>query len=170
MVVQPVARRYTDWAIPALLLLYKIIRSDWGNIWNVRQCSVLEVCRRCRQMSPSSASELLLCLSYSLILKKEAMCPSETSANFYQIAWHHIPEDTTPHSDRRENLNSQMLISEEHRMLLRHFLWTLSIFSTLSDWQSIVFKENTLKNIIHRCHTSMEPYNIECYFVSKVLL
>jgi hypothetical protein len=36
----------------------------------------------------------------------EAICFSETSINFYQTKWHHIPEDDTLHSRHLENIKS----------------------------------------------------------------
>jgi hypothetical protein len=47
---------------------------------------------------------LVIFLVYYSTLKMEAMCSSETSVNFYQATRHRIPEDTSVHSHRCENL------------------------------------------------------------------
>jgi hypothetical protein len=39
----------------------------------------------------------------------EAVSTSETSANFYEITWRNIPEDSHLHTRRRENLKSSHL-------------------------------------------------------------
>jgi hypothetical protein len=39
-----------------------------------------------------------------IILKMEAVSTSEMSVSFYQTTQHHIPDDSHPHTHRRENL------------------------------------------------------------------
>jgi hypothetical protein len=38
---------------------------------------------------------LVSCLAYSLTLKKEVTCSSETSVDYQRTTWHYIPEDRT---------------------------------------------------------------------------
>jgi hypothetical protein len=47
------------------------------------------------------------CLAYSSIRMMEVVCSSETSANFYRIIQHHIPEDSNLYNHRCENLTSK---------------------------------------------------------------
>jgi hypothetical protein len=47
-------------------------------------------------------------MAYSPTLKLEAICSSETSADFYRIALRYIPEDFTLHSCRCENFKSSL--------------------------------------------------------------
>jgi hypothetical protein len=45
-------------------------------------------------------------LAYPSNLKKKATCSSETSVDFQRTTRRYIPEDSTPHSHRRDNLKS----------------------------------------------------------------
>jgi hypothetical protein len=49
-------------------------------------------------------SLLAVWLTYSSKLNIKAVHSSKTSVNFYQTAWHHIPERYTLHSHCLENL------------------------------------------------------------------
>jgi hypothetical protein len=49
---------------------------------------------------------LVSCLASSSTLKIEAICSSETSADFQQTIWPYIPEDLTLHNFQCENLRS----------------------------------------------------------------
>jgi hypothetical protein len=51
---------------------------------------------------------LVSCLAYSSTLKMEAIRPSETSDDFHRITRRFISEDKTLHSDRCENLQSNL--------------------------------------------------------------
>jgi hypothetical protein len=52
---------------------------------------------------------LVSCVAYSLTLKMETTCSSETLVEFQWTTWRYIPEDRTLHSYRHENLKSYML-------------------------------------------------------------
>jgi hypothetical protein len=52
-------------------------------------------------------SEVLIA-SIIIIPIMEAVSTSETSVNFYQTARRNIPEDSHPHTRRRENLEYQL--------------------------------------------------------------
>jgi hypothetical protein len=54
------------------------------------------------------------CLAYSATLKMEATWSSETSDNFPRITRHCIPEDTTLHNHRCENLRSIVQKEVDH--------------------------------------------------------
>jgi hypothetical protein len=64
--------------------------------WDITPCSTLKVNRylegTCR-LPP--AFTLISCLDFSLILKMEATCSSETSADFQRTTQIYIPEDRT---------------------------------------------------------------------------
>jgi hypothetical protein len=49
---------------------------------------------------------LVSCLAYSLILKMEATCSSETSVDFQWTTQYYIPQDKTLHNHHYENLKS----------------------------------------------------------------
>jgi hypothetical protein len=49
---------------------------------------------------------LVSCLAYSSTLKMEAVCSSETSADFQRTTLNHIPVDKILHNHRCENLKS----------------------------------------------------------------
>jgi hypothetical protein len=51
-------------------------------------------------------SMLVPCLAYSSTLKMEATCSSEMSVDFYRTTRIYVPEDTTLHNHRCENLKS----------------------------------------------------------------
>jgi hypothetical protein len=53
---------------------------------------------------------LVSCLAYSLALKMEAICSSETSVNFQRTARCYIPEDRTLNNLRFENLISYLQV------------------------------------------------------------
>jgi hypothetical protein len=50
------------------------------------------------------AFTLVSCSAYSSTLKMEAMCSSETSVDFQRTTRRYIPEDSTLHNNRCENL------------------------------------------------------------------
>jgi hypothetical protein len=68
-------------------------RKEWGKPW---------VC-----MPP--AFTLGSCSAYSSTLKMETTCSSETSVDFKQTIRRYIPEDSTLHNHRSENLKSYIL-------------------------------------------------------------
>jgi hypothetical protein len=41
----------------------------------------------------AGGKQLVSCLAYSLDLKMEAICSSETSADIQRTIWHYIPEE-----------------------------------------------------------------------------
>jgi hypothetical protein len=45
-------------------------------------------------------SMLVSCLAYSLTLKMEVICSSETSVDFQQMTQHHMSEDRSSHHER----------------------------------------------------------------------
>jgi hypothetical protein len=51
---------------------------------------------------------LVYFLAYSSTLKKEAICSSETSVEFERTTQRYIPEDSTAHNHRCDNLKSYM--------------------------------------------------------------
>jgi hypothetical protein len=55
------------------------------------------------------AFTLVSCSAYSLALKMEATCSSETSVDFQQTTQHYIPEDSTLHNHHCENLKSYIM-------------------------------------------------------------
>jgi hypothetical protein len=54
----------------------------------------------------SPAFGLVSCSAYSSTLKMEAICTSDTSVDFQRTTRHCIPEDSTVHNHRCENLKS----------------------------------------------------------------
>jgi hypothetical protein len=54
----------------------------------------------------TDVSEVHAAPSSGLTLMMEAASTTETSANFYQSAWHNNPEDSLLHTHRRENLKT----------------------------------------------------------------
>jgi hypothetical protein len=53
---------------------------------------------------------LISCLDYSITLKIETICSSETSIDFQRTIWSHIPENRTLHNHRCKGLKSYYLI------------------------------------------------------------
>jgi hypothetical protein len=91
--------------------------------WDITPCSPLKVNRHfggtCRlhhqgrrisqtrnQLCLPPAFTLVSCLAYTLTLKMEATCSLETSVDFQRTTWCYIPEDSTLHNHRCENLKS----------------------------------------------------------------
>jgi hypothetical protein len=72
-----------------------------SNFWDITPCSPLEVnqrfggTRRFRMKLVADLATcfmLVFCLAYSLNLKMEATCSSETLADFQGTTWRYIPE------------------------------------------------------------------------------
>jgi dienelactone hydrolase len=86
-------------------------RYNWGtdqHFWNVTPCSFVNIQRRLGETRYSRARHCLVLagsLDYLSALKMQEARSSETSVNFYQAAWCHIPEDSILESDRRENFS-----------------------------------------------------------------
>jgi hypothetical protein len=51
-------------------------------------------------------------LAYSMILKMEVTCSSETWVDFQQAAWRYVPEDRNLHNHCCENLKSYVYVSK----------------------------------------------------------
>jgi hypothetical protein len=94
--------------------------------WDITPCRPLKVYRRFggtyrlylqgRRISRASsgfppAFTLVSCSAYSSTLKIEAICSSETSVDFQQTTRRYIPEDSTLHNHRCENLKSYIIFS-----------------------------------------------------------
>jgi hypothetical protein len=79
--------------------------------WDITHCSPLKVNRRfggTYRLCLSPAFTLVSCSTYCSTLKMEAMCSSETSADFQRTTRHYIPEYncSTLHNLSCENLKS----------------------------------------------------------------
>jgi hypothetical protein len=91
--------------------------------WDIMPCSLLKVNRRFgrtyrlhlqgrrirqarEELCLPYAFTVLSCSAYSSTLKMEAICSSETSVGFQRTTWRYIPEDSTLHIHRCENLKS----------------------------------------------------------------
>jgi hypothetical protein len=57
-------------------------------------------------MKAGGKQALVSCSAYSSTLKKETICSSETSVDFQRTTRRYIPEDSTLHNHRCENLTS----------------------------------------------------------------
>jgi hypothetical protein len=75
---------------------------------------------------------------------------SETSIQFTRSTRHHIPEDFTPHSHRRENLNSYRILSFEPG----HRTWTFFFISDTSETITCMEQPHRRRAPIHAPSTS----------------
>jgi hypothetical protein len=62
-------------------------------------------------LADCSACHLVSCLSYSLTLKMEQLCSSETSVDIQGTTWRYTPEDGTLHNRRCENPKVKVKLS-----------------------------------------------------------
>jgi hypothetical protein len=60
------------------------------------------------------ALTLVSCSDYSSTFKMEAICSSETSVDLHWITRRYIPEDSTLHNHRCENLKSDKMGDNVH--------------------------------------------------------
>jgi hypothetical protein len=70
-------------------------------VWDVASCSLVDVYQVSDVFSPSITGAILL-----IVLKKEALCISETSVNFCRTTMCNILEDSDLHTRSHDNLNS----------------------------------------------------------------
>jgi hypothetical protein len=78
---------------------------------DITPCSLLKVNRHFGRtyhlrLQFATCFILVSCMAYSLILKMEATCSSETSAGFRWTTWHYIQDHRTLHNHCCENLKS----------------------------------------------------------------
>jgi hypothetical protein len=91
---------------------------------------------------------MVSCLAYSLVLKMEAIYPSETSDDFQRTTWRYIPDDINFHNHHWKNLRSMELDFASHltsyETLVRLFdeRTEISLRSVnLSEHSSIIYAE-----------------------------
>jgi hypothetical protein len=101
----------------------------WRNMW--------------KHWSWTSEFTLLIgCSAYSSTLKMEATRSYEQSVNFYQTTWRHIPEDSTLHKHRRQNLKSHFTLYSNH-------YWNEGTSSSAGDLDRYVTIGNVPDFIFH---------------------
>jgi hypothetical protein len=83
------------------------------------------------QLCLPPAFTLVSCSAYSSTLNIEAICSSETSADFQRTARHYIPEDSTLHNHCCENPKSYKVeeLSWEYPLLWNLVYWLGAPFS-----------------------------------------
>jgi hypothetical protein len=83
---------------------------------DVKQITVISItailhiykCSYAPEALPDICYKQVSCLLYSSALKIEAICSSETSADFQRTIQRHIPDGSTLHNHRCENLRSYL--------------------------------------------------------------
>jgi hypothetical protein len=75
--------------------------------WNIKLCSLVTFTKVTSKKQTDFLASLSLasCIAYSLILKMEAACSSETSVNFYRTTMYYIPKYSTLNSHAVRTLN-----------------------------------------------------------------
>jgi hypothetical protein len=89
-----------------------------------------------------------------LTMKMEGVCSNETSVNFYQATWRHIPEDSTLHKfffsgPQEGNLSRDSSVDVVSRLWVTNSWPTRYIDEALCLWVNV-------------------PLNISVYIVSKI--
>jgi hypothetical protein len=74
----------------------------------------------------------------------EAASTPETSVNFYQTTRRNIPEDIHPHTRRRENLKSQLLVYSKYEYKEKMLL-SCSVYTTGRNTEEEMVKWKCLK-------------------------
>jgi hypothetical protein len=103
---------------------------------------------------------LMSCLAYSLALKMEATCPSETSIDFQRATRRYIPEDRTLHNHRCENLRFHI-----RKITSRHF----EIRIVLKGTQILVNAEHCTKAGEGACSPPLWTGRLHLTFITLVL-
>jgi hypothetical protein len=86
----------------------KINRRFGGTCLNLQGRRISQARNQHKELCLSPSFTLVSCSAYSSTPKMEAICSSETSVDFQRIARRYIPEDSTLHNHRCENLKSYM--------------------------------------------------------------
>jgi hypothetical protein len=114
----------------------------------------------------ASTTTLVSCSPYSLTLKMEAICSSETLVDFQQTTFHYIPEDNTLHNHAARTSNPTNIII----VYKNCFNWSPPAFKNIS--QHI----NKFCDIFGSSEASNSPYTygitpplLHCVMINIVL-
>jgi hypothetical protein len=125
----------------------------------------LDVVPASRLLCLPPAFTLISCSVYSA-LKKEAICFSETLVDFSRTTGRYIPEDSTLHNHRCENLKSfsyLMALKEMYRQ------WTLYL-SLKSEWRWFInWNSSYLTSATADCRVKLRPKSVKRFWDMSVL-